>query len=235
MSNSLVFLSKNNIPLTTSLIIAEALERKHHTIIQLIRNHESDLNAVSGRVAFQMQPFETAGGTQNREIAFLNEQQTTLLITFMTNTPKVVKFKIALVKAFYEMRQALNKHKDENNTKHQSYLKIFDAFCNKYQYSNEERAMFYWLKEQALKQGYAIACAQHGGQLKPDEVAIPKKTFEYITKFFSLYNGDKKEFHDTAVEMRRRSETLMLMYEYYEILMGEITHNLQAQNMHKTA
>ena len=54
-----------------------------------------------------MQSFDTAGGVQSREIAFLNEQQTTLLITFMTNTPKGVKFKIALVKAFYEMRQML--------------------------------------------------------------------------------------------------------------------------------
>lgn len=82
MSNSLVFLSKNNLPLTTSLIIANALERKHKFIIELIRNHEDDLNSVSGRVTFQTAPFETAGGTQNREIAFLNEQQTTLLITF---------------------------------------------------------------------------------------------------------------------------------------------------------
>lgn len=87
MSNSLVFLSKNGLPLTTSLIIAEALERKHKFIIELIRNHEDDLNSVAGRVTFQTAPFETAGGTQNREIAFLNEQQTTLLITFMTNTP----------------------------------------------------------------------------------------------------------------------------------------------------
>lgn len=137
MSNSLVFLSKNGFPLTTSLIIAEALERKHHSIIQLIHNHEDDLNAVAGRVAFQMQSFDTAGGVQSREIAFLNEQQTTLLITFMTNTPKVVKFKIALVKAFYEMRQMLAQQSQT--------------------YTPDEIAL---IKDKAVKQGYAIACAQ---------------------------------------------------------------------------
>ncbi len=140
MSNSLVFLSKNNLPLTTSLIIAEALERKHKFIIELIRNHEDDLNAVCGRVTFQTAPFATAGGTQNREIAFLNEQQTTLLITFMTNTPKVVKFKIALVKAFYEMHQALAQ---------QSLT-----------FTADELAI---LKDKALKQGYAIACQKFKG------------------------------------------------------------------------
>lgn len=87
MSNSLVFLSKNGLPLTKSLIIAESLERPHDSVIKLIRRHEDDLSSVDQRVGFQIRPFETAGGVQNREIAFLNEQQTTLLITFMTNTP----------------------------------------------------------------------------------------------------------------------------------------------------
>lgn len=187
MSNSLVFLSKNNLPLTTSLIIAEALERKHHTIIQLIRNHEDDLNAVCGRVAFQMQPFDTEGGTQNREIAFLNEQQTTLLITFMTNTPKVVKFKIALVKAFYEMRQALAQ---------QSLT-----------FTADELAI---LKDKALKQGYAIACQKFKGQrtLGEGEVAIPKDSAKRLYLFLDNLSDKYQEIQNTVIAMNKCSSII---------------------------
>ncbi len=205
MSNSLVFLSKNGLPLTTSLIIAEALERKHKFIIELIRNHEDDLNSVAGRVTFQTAPFETAGGTQNREIAFLNEQQTTLLITFMTNTPKVVKFKIALVKAFYEMRQALAQQSQT--------------------YSPDEIAQ---IKDKAIKQGYAIACSQlkervkqeheNVRQLKDDEIAIPKATAKKIYEYFDWIGRNRKEMMKTAEDMREQSRTLMYMAECYDVL-----------------
>ena len=211
MSNSLVFLSKNNLPLTTSLIIAEALERKHKFIIELIRNHEDDLNAVCGRVTFQTAPFATAGGTQNREIAFLNEQQTTLLITFMTNSPKVVKFKIALVKAFYEMRQALAQQTQT--------------------YTPDEIAV---IKDKALKQGYAIACAQLKERVKPeeaepkeapsakmlkdDEIAIPKATAKHIYEYLDWISKHRKEMMQTAEDMREQSRTLMYMAECYDVL-----------------
>ena len=187
MSNSLVFLSKNNLPLTTSLIIAEALERKHKFIIELIRNHEDDLNAVCGRGTFQTAPFATAGGTQNREIAFLNEQQTTLLITFMTNTPKVVKFKIALVKAFYEMRQALAQ---------QSLT-----------FTADELAI---LKDKALKQGYAIACQKFKGQrtLGEGEIAIPKDSAKRLYLFLDNLSDKYQEIQNTVIAMDKCSSII---------------------------
>lgn len=97
-------------PVTTSLIIAQVLERPHHSVILLVRKHEQALSTFK-RVEFEILPFATAGGEQTREVAILNEQQATLLISFMSNTPKVVDFKIRLVKAFYEMRQRLEEEK----------------------------------------------------------------------------------------------------------------------------
>lgn len=206
MSNSLVFLSKNGLPLTTSLIIAESLERPHDSVIKLIRRHEDDLSSVDQRVGFQIRPFETAGGVQNREIAFLNEQQTTLLITFMTNTPKVVKFKIALVKAFYEMRKLLAQ---------QSQI-----------YTPDEIAL---IKDKAVKQGYAIACAQLKERVKPeeaepkeapsakmlkdDEIAIPKATAKHIYEYLDWISKHRKEMMQTASDMREQSKVLMLAAE----------------------
>lgn len=101
-----------NVPVTTSVAIAQVLSRPHHGVIQLVHSHEREL-CVFERVAFEMQPFATCGGTQSREVAILNEQQATLLISFMSNTPKVVDFKIKLVKAFYDMRMKLEQERKQ--------------------------------------------------------------------------------------------------------------------------
>ncbi|CAK0776900.1 putative phage-encoded protein [Gammaproteobacteria bacterium] len=91
---------------TTSLAIANGTEVEHKGVIQLIRTYLVDLQEF-GRVTFEMRPFETAGGQQRREIALLNEQQATLLLTYMRNSQIVRGFKKRLVKAFWDLaRQA---------------------------------------------------------------------------------------------------------------------------------
>ncbi len=93
-------------PMTTSLAIAEGTENTHKAVIQLVRKYVEDLQ-IFGRVEFEMRPFDTSGGVQTRELAFLNEPQATLLITYLRNTDIVRRFKIALVKAFFELRARL--------------------------------------------------------------------------------------------------------------------------------
>ena len=111
MSNSLVFLSEDKkTPLTDTSIIASALSKRHHDVIELARRYSSDLEEF-GRVAFKTLPFETAGGEQSKQVMLLNEQQATLLITYMRNSLKVIKFKVALVKAFFAMREKLQEEK----------------------------------------------------------------------------------------------------------------------------
>lgn len=41
---------------------------------------------------------------------FLNEQQATLLLTYLRNTTVVRAFKVALVKAFYKMRKGMHRY-----------------------------------------------------------------------------------------------------------------------------
>jgi len=91
----------------TSLTIAEHTRNQHASVLRIIRDNSSDLNEF-GRVGFEIQPFETVGGTQRREVAQLNEQQATLLITYLRNNEHVRTFKKELVKAFYAMAQQLN-------------------------------------------------------------------------------------------------------------------------------
>lgn len=93
-------------PMTTSLALAEGTGVQHKNVMELIRNYLDDLQQFGG-VAFQTRPFETAGGIQKREIANLNEPQSTLIMTYMKNTEIVRTFKMALVKGFFEAREML--------------------------------------------------------------------------------------------------------------------------------
>lgn len=90
----------------SSTTIAEGTGAQHASVLRLIRDNGHDF-AEFGGVGFEIRPFETAGGTQRREVAILNEQQATLLLTYMRNNEPVRRFKKALVRAFYEMAQAL--------------------------------------------------------------------------------------------------------------------------------
>ena len=108
---SIVTLS-GGMPVVSSTAIAEGIGREHESVIKLIRRNLGDFEEFGG-VGFEIRPFETAGGTQNREIALLNEQQATLLMTYMRNNEVVRAFKKRLVRAFYEMAQRVRKGGDD--------------------------------------------------------------------------------------------------------------------------
>ncbi|MGA5482755.1 phage antirepressor KilAC domain-containing protein [Pseudomonas siliginis] len=90
---------------TTTLAIAAGCEVDHASVIKLVRTYQGDMEEF-GRVGFEIQTFQTAGGQQAREIATLNEQQSTLLLTYMRNSAIVRDFKKRLVKEFWRMAHA---------------------------------------------------------------------------------------------------------------------------------
>ena len=96
---ALVFTVDGN-TVTTSLAIAEGTNHEHAQVLRLVRTYLADLEEF-GRVSFEIRPFETAGGSQQREVALLNEHQATLIIAFMRNIGVVKDFKKRLVKAFW--------------------------------------------------------------------------------------------------------------------------------------
>lgn len=92
-------------PVTTSLAIAEGVGNPHSTVIKLIRQNASDLEEF-GMVGFEIQPKPPGQrGGSDTEYAILNEQQSTLLMTYMRNNDVVRAFKKRLVKAFFELAQ----------------------------------------------------------------------------------------------------------------------------------
>lgn len=104
--NKLVYLEPNKIdavPFTTSKIVAEVTGVSHRYIKKQINQRENELRQFGLLVAHAT---ESTGG-RPEEIIRLNEQQATLLITFLKNTPVVVAFKTELVRQFYAMRTEL--------------------------------------------------------------------------------------------------------------------------------
>lgn len=105
--NDLVILKRQNkedIPVTTSKIISSQTNNKHHTVTKLIQNHKARIEKF-GILRFKIE--EITGRGQPEKIYELNEQQATLLVTFMKNTDIVADFKVELVRQFYEIRKIL--------------------------------------------------------------------------------------------------------------------------------
>jgi phage regulator Rha-like protein len=121
--SDLVLLHHNE-PMTTSLAIAACTENEHGSVILLVRKFLNELEEfgeinfqtakpgnsrfeIANRV-FEIENCRSEKGRQT-EFAFLNEQQSTLLVTFMRNSPVVIEFKKALVRAFFAMRDSLQR------------------------------------------------------------------------------------------------------------------------------
>ncbi|MDN7820723.1 Rha family transcriptional regulator [Burkholderia vietnamiensis] len=89
----------------SSEIIARGVGQGHRGLMQLIRGYLDSFEEF-GKVQFETRLNRRGSPT---EYAMLNEHQATLLITFMRNSPRVVSFKIALVKEFFRMRDELGR------------------------------------------------------------------------------------------------------------------------------
>lgn len=111
----LVFIGKKDEVYTTSEIIAKHAEVQHHTITKLIQQYEMDLLEFGG-VRFEIEARKTNGGIQSVKVYHLNEQQATLLMTYLRNNEIVRGFKKELVRQFYAMRGIIWKQKYERQT-----------------------------------------------------------------------------------------------------------------------
>lgn len=89
---------------TSTLTIAENTDNEHASVISLVRKYLGDLQDF-GQVDLKSTRPERGG--RPIEYAELNEQQATLLLTYMRNTDIVRFFKKRLVRAFFEMAQRL--------------------------------------------------------------------------------------------------------------------------------
>lgn len=94
---------KDGDAVTTTLVIADGTLSDHASVIKLVRTYQADLEEF-GLLDFKS---ESTGGRPT-EYAFLNEPQSTLLLTYMRNTDIVRAFKKKLVREFWELVQQRN-------------------------------------------------------------------------------------------------------------------------------
>ena len=89
-------------PTTTTLIIAEGMNLDHRAVMALVDKNTKDMEEL-GSFAFEMRKSK---GRPLR-FAYLNECQTTYLITLMRNSQIVKKFKKELTKEFFKQRKLI--------------------------------------------------------------------------------------------------------------------------------
>lgn len=124
--DKLVFIKKDDV-FTNSKIIAENAEVQHHTVTKILRNYKSDFEEFGKiKVRYLVQPSKT---NQKEKLYLLNEQQATLLLTYLKNTEPVREFKKNLVRQFYKMKEELKKRQ----TPEYKQFRVFDKEVQKQQ------------------------------------------------------------------------------------------------------
>lgn len=103
--NDLVTIRGNQI-FTNSLIIAENAEIQHHSVTRIMRKHKKDFEYF-GTVRFMDFKSTNSNGGRPIKVYDLNEQQATLLLTYLENNVAVRRFKRDLVEQFYKMKNLL--------------------------------------------------------------------------------------------------------------------------------
>lgn len=101
--NELVFLKSDDV-FTDSLILAEATDNQHPSLMKLIKSKRKRLEKF-GSLHFMDLKSEKSGRGRPVKYCLLNEPQATLLVTFLNNSDKVDDFKTELVRQFFEMRK----------------------------------------------------------------------------------------------------------------------------------
>jgi len=181
--------------LVSSVVIAENIEYEHSSVIRLIRDNLKDFQEF-GTLGFQI---EKSKGRPT-EYALLNENQSTLLITYLRNSELVKRFKINLVKAFAIMKDKLNQSKPLSYEEiMQNALLLADKKVKELEYSN--KALNNVIQEQKPKVAFAnsvsasndsILISAFAKAISNNEFTIgPHKLFEFLRKNGYLISSGK--------------------------------------------
>ncbi|MGE4272101.1 MAG: Rha family transcriptional regulator [Desulfitobacterium sp.] len=199
MSN-LVFLEPNKLdaePFTTSDVIAEYGKVKHHALQVLISKYQSDLEEF-GKVSFEIRPLESG---QSEKVYRLNEEQATLLITYMKNTQPVRNFKKALVRQFYAMRTELNRRHVERAQLKPIRREMTDII--------QQATDNPWAYKQYTDLAYKTAVGCNAAQLRKQRGAGKKdKAVDYMTA---------EEIHAVSEMTYRIGVLLELGMDYHQV------------------
>lgn len=99
--------SQNDCLVVDSRLIADELGIEHRTLMQTIKKYLTEIQEF-GQVTFENATVTNSVGARNAVIfCYLNEEQTTFLMTLSRNTSQVIACKRNLVKAFSQAKQII--------------------------------------------------------------------------------------------------------------------------------
>ena len=210
--NHLVFLTPNTQePFTTSDVIAEFAGIQHHTVTRLIQQHEADFKEF-GILRFEIE--EIKGRGQPAKSYQLNEEQATLLMTYLKNTAQVRAFKKELVRQFYVMRTELYKVQMAKASRRPVRVSMTDAI--KALPDSPHKALKYG---QYTDLAYKLALGRTARQLRKDRGADKRATAsDYMTA----------EEISLVAEVENKIGVLIGIGMSYQQVKASLTRNLNA-------
>lgn len=111
----------NNQVTVSTLVIAELTDKEHKNLRELIEDNISDFNEFGILEPYTIKPSKGSLGGKPIKFYCLNEEQYSLLMTYLRNNPKIKEFKKNMVKAFFEMKKQL-----ENKSSNTDLQKILN-------------------------------------------------------------------------------------------------------------
>lgn len=145
MTNDLVFTKTMNIfdkPFTTAEVIAKYSGNGIKTVNNRINQYKSDLEEFGVLHFNRAKPAKGSKGGRPHKNYQLNEEQATLLITYLDNTKQVRQFKKELVRQFFVLKQEQLQRQMFRQIGKTDRLELTDAIKNSevltspYDYSN---------------------------------------------------------------------------------------------------
>lgn len=212
--NHLVFLTPNTQePFTTSDVIAEFAGIQHHTVTRLIQQHEADFKEF-GSLRFEIEVRKRKVGATTAKHYQLNEEQATLLMTYLKNTAQVRAFKKELVRQFYAMRTELYKVQMAKASRKPVRVSMTDAI--KALPDSPHKALKYG---QYTDLAYKLALGRTARQLRKDRGADKRATAsDYMTA----------EEISLVAEVENKIGVLIGIGMSYQQVKASLTRNLNA-------
>ncbi|MGT2915812.1 Rha family transcriptional regulator [Streptococcus dysgalactiae] len=196
---NLVYMDGAKEPYTTHDIIAEHAEIDIISVRKLIDKHKKDLEAF-GVLSFEIhKPEKGSLGGRPRRIYHLNEQQATLLVTYLGNTEPVREFKKNLVKAFFELRNEVAEFRYQRAIEKPKRKKLVKAIS---EWQSAPKHAHSTVTNLLLKAVTGFNAKQLRA-LRGEEIALN-----------SLYSGELKEYQaleDMVIAM------IQLGFDYHDI------------------
>lgn len=214
----------------TSETIAEGAGVEHRAVLQMIAKHETRIKRF-GPLAFEMRqgsPLPQGGFAATTRVALLNEQQSTLIMSFMRNTEQVMDFKEALVDGFFKMAEQIQ---SQAPALPQSYSEALRELASTHEAKEAAEARAKELEAPANAWGIMVSAAgdysvDEAAKIlsRDDEITIGRnRLFEFMGQVGWIYrHGSRRAWHAYQPQVEIGRLTVRMSAAFLNAKTGEM-------------